>query len=78
MAHRPFQLPQGVIDAESTRSSVAQAQTEKQFTARRIDALERAVKAMAELIQVMVATDAEGRIARLEERMSVVWANTEA
>ncbi len=61
------EVPRLTEEADVLRASIAQGQTENQFTAKRIDALERAVKAMAELIQVMVAADAEGRLARLEE-----------
>ncbi len=63
-------VPRSVEESDVLRSAIAQGQTEKNHTARRIDALERAVKAMAELIQVMVAADAEGRLARLEETAS--------
>jgi tetrahydromethanopterin S-methyltransferase subunit G len=66
-----------VEEHDVLRSSIAQAQTEKQHTAKRLANLERAVKAMAELIQVMAAANAEDRLARLENRMDHVWANVE-
>jgi len=59
-----------VAEADASRSAVTQSITERQFYAKRVANLEAAVKAMAEVIQVLAATDAEGRLARLEETVS--------
>ena len=64
------EVPRSTKEHEATRTAVAQALTEKTLTARRLDALERAVKSMAEVIQVLVTTDAEARLGRLEETVS--------
>jgi hypothetical protein len=73
-------VPRSVEEADILRSSIAQAQTEKNFTARRLGTIERAVKEQADRILVLMAdkAESEARIARLEERMSHVWAHTEA
>ncbi len=61
------EVPRSTEEHDILRGAIAQGQTEKNHTARRIDALERADKAKADDIQVLKLIDAEARLARLEE-----------
>ena len=70
MSDRNFQRPMSLAEADASRNAVTQGITERQFYAKRVANLEAAVKAMAEVIQVLVAANAEERLQRLEETAS--------